>query len=303
MFRTHFGPVYDAASDAGAAAAATAAAAAAAAAGGAATPWYQGKTDIPAEYIGKWQTMGLHDKGADAVAVAMTKSYMEAQKFVGMPPDQIVRWPKDASDEQGWQAIRTRMGVPTDKAQYDEGIKAVKRADGTAVDQTMVDLGRELAASLRLPATDAPALVQGIVAHLDKRAGAELADKTAGIEAARAALAKDWGANVAANKLIASNAAAKLGIDPATVNSLENVVGYDKIMNMFLKLGQMTGEDRFITSGPGGGNGGVLTVEQAKAQINELKSDAGFRTKLLAGDKESTRQWNSLHKIAVGQAA
>ena len=141
-------------------------------------PWFQGKTDIPAEFVGTWRTMGLHMKTPEEGMREITKSYLEARKFIGVPENQILRMPKDAADEQGWQALRTRLGVPVDPKQYEEGIKAVQRA-GKPLEAPLVDLSRDLAAKLHLPQAEAPALAQGIVAHLDRQEAAALASKQA----------------------------------------------------------------------------------------------------------------------------
>src|SRR5271170_991204 len=78
-------------------------------AGAGSTPWFQGKSDIPAEYVGHWQNTGLHLKTAEDGMREMTKSYLEARKLIGVPENQILRMPKDAADEQGWLTLRTRL--------------------------------------------------------------------------------------------------------------------------------------------------------------------------------------------------
>jgi len=264
----------------------------------AAQPWYQGIADVPPEFVGRWQTMGLDKKSAAEAAVAVTKSYLEAQKFIGVPENQLLRMPKDAADEQGWQALRTRLGVPTDPTQYDQGIKGVKFTDGTELDQGFVEFSRSLAAKLHLPANDAAELTKGIVTHLEKVEAAENAEKAAALAESKKALDKSWGANAAANRLIAQNAAQRLGIDPSAVSALEGVVGYDKVMNMFLNLGQRMGEDKFISGGGTGVlPGGALSKEQAQAQLAELKQDKAFVAKYLDGDREARRQMDALHQL------
>lgn len=266
-------------------------------------PWYQGVADATPEFIGTWQNMGLDKKTPVEAAIAMTKSFRETQAKLGVPAAELVRWPKDASDETGWQAIRTRLGVPTDPNQYVEGLKAVKRADGNPVDQTMVDLGRELAAKLKLPAADAPALVQGLVAHLDGRAAAELADKTTKIAESMQALRKDWGANYDANHRIAKRTAEKFGFKKETVESLENASSPADVYNLFLKLGQATGEDKLVLGGVNNINNGVMTQAQAKAQLDTLNQDAAWRAKVAAGDHEAIREWKNLTTLISGYAA
>lgn len=266
-------------------------------------PWYQGVQNVPPEFIGHWQTTGLDKRPAAEAAIELTKSYLEARKFIGAPPSEIVRWPKDASDEQGWQAIRTRLGVPTDKTQYDEGLKALKRADGQPLDAADVDFGRELAAKHKLPAADAPAVLQSIVEDRERRAAAELAEKTAKIGESKAALTKEWGANFNVNSIIAKQTAAKLGIKAETVAALEQSGSYAEVMNFFLKVGQSIGEDKLVIGGTNNINAGVMTQEQARAEIAQLQQDSAFRDKLIKGDGEAKRKWQNLTQIASGYAA
>src|SRR5690348_6948209 len=103
MFRTQFLPLYE--GEAGGAGGAAAAAAAA----GAGNPWYHGVADVTPEFIGTWQNAGLDKKTPVEAAVVMTKRFMDTQAKLGVPANELVRWPKDASDEQGWQALRTRL--------------------------------------------------------------------------------------------------------------------------------------------------------------------------------------------------
>lgn len=288
MFKTNFMPLFEAPADGGAAGAAAAAAAAPAAGSG--NPWYQGRPEATPEVIAHWANRGMADKTPAEVALMMTKAHMELNRVQGIPANEILRMPKDAADEQGWQALRTRLGVPTDPNQYNDGIKAVKRADGNPIDQTMVDLGRELAAKVHLPAADAPALVQGIVAHLDSRDAAVKASEVARVEAGRAEIKQDWGANYDANRMIASNAIAKLGFKPEVWAALEQVSSYKDVMMAALKLGQMTGEDKLVL----GNNNvptspGLMSVEQAMAQKAELMRDEGWKAKNAAGDREARR--------------
>lgn len=287
MFKTNIAPLFEAPNDGG---------------NGGGNPWYHGVADVSPEIIGTWQNAGLDKKTAAEAAVVMTKRFQDTQAKLGIPASEIVRWPKDASDEQGWQAIRTRMGVPTDKAQYDEGLKAVKNAAGQPIDETMVAYGRELAAKLKLPASDAPALVQSIVAENDRRNASDLAEKTAKIAESKAALQKNWGANLNANMAIAKAAATKYS-DAETIALMENAVGYERVMNHFLKIGQATGEDKLVLGGVNGVNNGVMTQDQAKAEIASLQTDASFRQKLLAGDQEAKRKWSNLTMLASGYAA
>lgn len=281
-----------------------------AAGAGGGNPWYAGRAEVTPEIVTHLQTNGLLDKSAVEVAAAMSKAHFEARKFIGVPESQLLRFPKDAADEAGWKSLWTKLGVPTDKTQYDEGLKKIARTDGKPVDAALLDFSRELAAKLHVPASDAPALLQEIMSREDKAVAAQAAERTMKIEQDRDALARAWGTTKEAlqtspNMMIAKNAAAKLaaktpGLSEA-VAAFEGQVGYDKVMNMFLDLGRMMGEDKFITGGgQGQGNGGALTVDQARAQKAELTRDEAWRGRYMKGDREAARQMQALDWIISG---
>lgn len=288
MFKTNVMPLFEAPNDGGSGGGAQ---------GGQQGSWWAGASNVPPEYIGHWQTTGLDKKTPVEAAMELTKSYMEARKHIGVHPSEIVHWPKDAGDEQRWQAVRTRLGVPTDKNQYDEGLKAVKRSNGQPVDQADVDHARELAAKLHLPSADAPSLIQGIVEDRDRRSASELAEKTAKIAESMDQLRKDWGANYNVNHTIAKQTAEKLGLKRATVEALENASSPAEIYNMFLRLGQVTGEDKLVLGGTGPDNNGVMTKEQAEAEYQSLVNDQAWITKWRAGDKDAMRHKANLDRL------
>src|SRR6185369_761088 len=75
-----------------------------------ATPWYQGKVD--AETIGHWDNKGWKKDDPIAVAIEASKQARELQRHFGVPADQLLKLPKDTTDEAGWRAVRQRLGAP-----------------------------------------------------------------------------------------------------------------------------------------------------------------------------------------------
>src|SRR5258708_38450661 len=106
------------------------AAAVAAAAAAASKPWYTGVTGVDQEMVGHWTNRGWINKTAPEIAVEATKAAREAQAYVGVPAEQLVRLPKDPKDELGWKQVWQRFGVPKEAKEYD--FTPVKFADGTA---------------------------------------------------------------------------------------------------------------------------------------------------------------------------
>lgn len=278
----------------------------AAAGAAAAAPWYAGKITEAAD-IGYLQNKGWHDKPANDVALEILKSYRGVEKLVGAPPDQVVRWPKDAADEAGWQTVRDRLGVPKDAKDYD--FSGVKYADGKVVDDAaLLDAIRATAANLKLPKDAAPEIAQAIVKQNEAHAASREAERQALITADKQALAKSWGANADANKFVAVNAMKAVmkatGLDDSKmaegINAIEQALGYVPTMQMFLAIGQKIGEDRFVTSETGRATGGVLTREQAVARMAELSKDRAWGAKWMAGDKDAVREKNALDLIIAG---
>jgi hypothetical protein len=255
--------------------------------------WYEGKAD--AETVGYLQNRGWHEKDPVTVALEASKAHREAEKFIGVPANELIRLPKTPADA-GWDQVWQRLGAPVDKTGYD--FSTVKKADGTDIDQGFKDFLAESSASLRLPKETAAALGQAVVKHQETVAAAAQAERTAALETERQTLAKNWGANMEANKFVAKQAALALGVDPETVQALENQVGYAKVMEMFRNIGAKIGEDKFVSSG-GNPNNGIMTVEQAVAQKKTLMNDTAWAKRYMDGDAAAKREMTALNTIIV----
>ena len=107
----------------GDAAAAAAAAASAAAAAGAAKAWHDGTAP---ETLGFWQNKGYDVTNPKALAEKLTEQYRAAEKFIGVPPDQVVRMPKADAKPEDLRAFYERLGAPKEAKDYD--LTAVKDA-------------------------------------------------------------------------------------------------------------------------------------------------------------------------------
>lgn len=262
----------------------------------AATPWYGANAD--AETIGYLQTKGWHDKPADVAAQTILKSYREVERMTGIPANQLVKFPKDASDTDGYNALYTRLGVPKEATGYD--FKDIKFKTGEELDANFVTHMQAKAHAAHLTPQAAREMTQAVVQFMEQSEAADVADTQAKIDAQKAALAKNWGANKDANMVIARNAAAALKISADDVNALESVIGYDRIMEMFRQIGTKIGEDKFVQSGNTGVNQGIMTREQAVASKAELMKDEVWRESYLKGDAAKARQMLGLNQIITG---
>lgn len=254
--------------------------------------WHAGKAD--GEVLGFWQNKGWNVADPAEIAIQATKAYHEAQKFIGVPPDSLLRMPKDASDAEGWKAVWSRLGAPADATGYD--FSTVKKADGTAADTAFLDAMRATAAELNLPKDAASTVAARVLKHMETSATSAAADHAAKLALEHQALAQNWGANKEANLFVAKQAALKLGITPEVANALESQIGYAKVMEMFRNIGTKIGEDKFVAS-PAPGQSGVMSVDQAKAQKSALMSDVAWRNRYLAADTTAVNEMTALNTL------
>lgn len=257
------------------------------------SPWYEG---ADADTIGHIQNRGWHDKDAKTAALEAVKAHREAERFLGIPKDQIVRVPTDAADEAGWKTVYSRLGAPDTKDGYD--LSGVKFADGTELDQGFSDFFKTTAAAAHLPKEAAATIAREFVKFTEQQNQSEINEAQATLVKATEALKTNWGNNYEGNLFVAKRAAAALGVTPEAVAALEKAVGYDKVMEMFRNVGSKIGEDKFITSETPG-LPGVKTKEGALAELKNLKSDEAWAKRLLAGDRETVRQFEALSTLMV----
>lgn len=257
-------------------------------------------SDVEPTVLGKWQSKGYDLGDPKNVAVAATKAYMEAEGFIGAPATELIRVPKTAEDAAGWEKVWTRLGAPVDPKGYD--FTTVKKADGTALDEKFSDHMRQTAVSLHLPKDTAAAVASSVVKFMDAAEKEKTAVLQAKLIEQKAALQKDWGKNADAHLFSAKAAANALGVGPEAVAALEQVIGYDKVMNMFRTIATKIGEDRFVRS-ENPNDPGVMTVEEAKARVIDLKADQAWVKRYLAGDAQAKREMTALSTIIAGATA
>lgn len=251
--------------------------------------WY-GTPDT--ETLGYITARGLDKMTANDAAMASIKAHREAEKLMGVPADQLLRFPKDLSDVEGWNKIYAKLGVPTDPKDYD--FSTVKDAEGKPLDQTVTDTMRSLVAELKIPKSTASVLVQKLVDLSNK--SMETGDATDAAELALEddKLAKNWGFNAASNKVVADNAMRALGVTDEQVSALQGMIGKADLMEMFRNIGARIGEDKFITNENPGGQKQPMTAEAAQYRMDQLQNDSVWMTKYLNGDALASKEFNDL---------
>jgi hypothetical protein len=257
----------------------------------AAKPWYDGKLD---ERVLGWAKLRYPGKVDDPAGLVseLHKSYTEAEKFIGAPPSEIVRIPKDAKDEAGWQALRTKMGVPSDPKDY--------VFDG--VPDPIAGVVREIAPKVGLTKDAAVQVAQAVAKHVEGGRAEELALRTAKLAEEKTKLDKNWGSNKEANLVVARAAAQKLGVTADQINALENVVGYATVMEMLRNIGAKIGEDKFVTAPGAGGGTQAMSADMALARKDELKRDKAWVGRYMNGGMQERNEMTALDTIIANAA-
>jgi hypothetical protein len=269
------------------------------------TTWYGDKVD--ATTIGFWQNKGIDPNDPVAVATKLTEFYRNSEKFVGAPPEEMIRVPKANAAEADIRAYWNRIGVPMEAKDYD--LSGVKLTDGSDLDPAFVDMFRVAAHSARVPKDQAAGMMAALIKHMEDNDKAELAERTATIKAEQQALDANWGQNKTYNLEVAKRTlqtlGQKAGMTPEEAtkawDALSSVagIGASKTMEMLLAIAKATGEAPFLGGNPANGNGsGVMSKDQAKAQIEALKADKSFYKRIMSGEVAAKREWQDLHKIA-----
>lgn len=257
--------------------------------------WYEGKA--APEMLGFWQNKGYNAADPHVVAIEATKAAMELQRHYGVPADQLLKLPKDANDEAGWKIVRGRLGVPAEAKDYD--LSSIKAADGKDLDPAFADVMRAALHRGNVGKDKAPEVVKALVKHFTDRDAAREVETTAQRQAERAQLLKDWGNNAEFNRLTAMQGAKRLGVTEEDVARFENVLGYNKTMELFRKVGAGTTEDTFVESKQGGP---VTTANSAAYRKTELMADQAWVERYLKGDGAAVREMNAINAL-ISEAA
>jgi len=267
--------------------------------------WHAG---LDAEIVGTAQNKGWDLSDPIKAFAAAANAYGGAQKLIGVPPEKVLRLPEPSAEPAVLDAFWQRLGAPKEGKEID--FSTVKGADGKVFDEKLAEVLRATAVTSRAPKDVVLSVAAAMQKHFDSEAASQAQIRQGEVTNEKAALEQSWGANKEANMFIANQAleklatAAQIPLDKAKQawDALSKVggLGAAQAMNMLYEMGRRMGEGRFVANG-GNGENMPMTREAAISEIGQLKQDAGFRTKLMAGDVEATKRWTALHKIGYAQ--
>ena len=267
--------------------------------------WFDTFDDTLKNYIA---TRGLAEKDPATAFAETAKAHQEAQAYIGVPSEQLLRLPKADAAPEEWDAVYERLGYVKDAKAYT--LDGVKFADGSEVDDSFRSFIQTQAQALKLSPAAATKLAAETVAYLEKaEQGASSEDQIAAVRAAEQ-LRQSWGPNYEANMVIADRAylamQAAAGFTPEqmrdSMTKLRDVQGTEGVMQILLAVGQRLGEHGFIDPGktPADPNALIASREQAVARKAELLADDEWKKRFSTSGSAEIRQMAELDMRIVG---
>jgi len=215
-------------------------------------------------------------------------SYQNLEKLATTSPDKLVKLPTDDSDKEGWNSVYSKLGRPQTPADYK--IEAAKENGNPELAKWASENFFEAGLSTKQ--------AQQVMTKWNEFvAGSQKAQQDAQIAALKQGqekVQKEWGAAYEQNVKVASRAAREFGIDAATLDKIENAIGFDGVMKLFHGIGSKTGESSFVM---GERAGGALTPEAARNKISALQQDKAWVQKYTSGDMTARKEMESLQQM------
>ena len=245
---------------------------------------------------------GWHTKPAGEAALDAVRSHYQAEKFIGVSPDQLLRVPKDTADPN-YQAAYDRivsLGVPKEPSEYK--FDGIKFADGTDVPASEQDFVRQIAAQYKLPVAAARGLAEALVKRADEFAATEVQESTLTRDANATALRQRWGGEFEQKSWSATRALEAAGLPAALIQGIANLPRdqYLEAMDACVALGSKLGEAAMLRGGGCTIRDTTASLTPAEAQerlSNYTQNDAAWRAKFAAGDTATVSEWKKLTEI------
>lgn len=245
-------------------------------------PWFGNVSEDLKGYIENKQWSGPED---------VITGYRNLEKLTGVPADRMLKLPGEGAEQAEWDSVWSRLGRPDKPEGY--GFEAKEGQDAA-----LLEWAQTAFHELGLPKATAAALMQKYeelgtsILQNEETAYQERTAKEA------TDLKKEWGAAFEQNAGVAKSAAVRLGIDGATIDKLERVLGFSGTMKLFHDIGSRTGEGDFVGSGSGGNHTGIMTPSAARNRIAALRNDPAFVQRYTSHETGAMEEMKRLHEWA-----
>jgi hypothetical protein len=261
-------------------------------------PWY---STLDPELQAHITAKGFDKDDLATALPKVVKSWSAAEKHIGVPADQLLRLPKDASDP-AYQAAYDRivgMSAPKEAAEYK--FDGIKFSDGTDVAESEQEFVRNIAAKHKLPVAVARDIAQSLVARADEFASEDARTFALTRDANAAVLRQMWGGEFEAKSLGAMRALEAVGFSKAILEHMATLPTEEYVANMnaAYALGGKMGEAQFHAGG--GGNRvdptAGMTPDAARTHLDALQGDQVWRDKFFKGDAATVAEWTKLTQL------
>jgi hypothetical protein len=245
------------------------------------TQWYDG-LNLDEESVSTIQNKGWQD------ANSIIKSYRELEKFSGQDKNDFIKVPKNEDGTFDYSEVYARLGQPEKEEDYEIG------------DSDFATQARKVLLENHISKSQAQALQTFIDEYAEKTSAeaeaARVEEINAKNEKALADLKTKWGANYDKNVELAKTVVSEFGLTNEQLDTLGDVMGADKVAEMFLRMAKTTDADNKPLSGY---NNQTPTKESATARIAELQKDPEFMKKVNEGDPKAIDEMMKLAASTV----
>lgn len=264
-------------------------------------PWYSTlEPEIQAHANAKGWTKAADINAGFAEAA---KAHLAAEKLIGVPPEQVVRVPKDAADPN-FQAVYDRIvGMVTPKAPEEYKFDGVKFKDGSDLSAEDAEFVRGLAVKHKMPIAQALDLASALAARADNADAVEAAaaETTKATNAAHLRMA--YGADHDFKLYSAGRAIEAAGLPPALMNLIATLPAedYRKSVDALVALSAKMNE-RPMHQGTGmplTDPTAGLTPAEAQIRLQAYTDDPTLRAKFLAHDTDAVANWTKLSQVVA----
>lgn len=230
----------------------------------------------------------IQHKGLKTPADIM-KSYMEAQSFVGMDKNHLIKVPKaDAEGNVDYSEVYKALGRPDDVSGY-----GIEGEVAEAFLPKLLELG--------ITKTQAEGLAKSFDEYVNGTQESFNATAKKQYDEGVASLKKEWGKDYDLNVQLGNEAfmtlAKEMDLKEEDLPKMAGVIGVDKVAKLMLKLAG--GKDEGVHNLTGY-VAGQETKEVAAYKLAEMNRDPETAKKIMAHDHKTIDEINRLTKLSMG---
>ena len=247
-----------------------------------AAPWYG---DLGDTELKGWAENKKFQNPAEAL-----RSYHSLEKMFGHDrAGRTVVLPGENASQEERDAFFSRLGRPDAPDNYDLEIPG-----DAPVDPDFQSWFKGVAHKHGLTAAQAKALAADYLPYAAGRGELTQQEQETALLREEGELKQAWGAAYSQKTEQAKAAAKAFGLDEAVVSAIEKSAGYAKTMQFFAAVGAKIGE---LPQLPNARDPGVMTPQEAEAEIGRLLSDPAWKNAYLTGSKTHEARMDQLQKM------